>query len=118
MFSPREWRNSGSLCPQVIFTFDVEMEWSLNALIFPETPFLHTFLGRTLVSDISVPSQSVLGAMLTMVGDVDRFVNAFNAAVWITYGAAIFGLIIMRITLPNKHRPFKVSVYHLAISLL
>ena len=47
--------------------------------------------------------------MYIMIGSLENLINIFSAAEWFWYGAGILGLIIMRITLPNKHRPFKVD---------
>ena len=42
------------------------------------------------------------------IGDIDKFINAYSAVTWFTYGSALFGLIVMRLTLPDQPRPFKV----------
>ena len=52
--------------------------------------------------------QNVLVAVYIMVGSLESLLNVFNATEWFWYSVGIFGLIIMRITLPDKHRPFKV----------
>ncbi len=52
--------------------------------------------------------QVLIAGILVLIGNIDGFVNAFNATSWFFYGSAIFGLIIMRITEPDKPRPFKV----------
>ena len=54
--------------------------------------------------------QTFLASILIAVGNIDGFISAFNAMSWLQYGAAIFGIIIMRITCPDQPRPYKVTV--------
>ena len=49
----------------------------------------------------------VIGVFI-MIGSLEHLINVFSATEWFWYGIAIFGLIIMRLTLPDEHRPFKV----------
>ncbi len=54
--------------------------------------------------------QNLAAAVYILIGNLENLINVFSATEWFWYGAGIFGLIIMRLTLPNKHRPFKVDI--------
>ncbi len=49
-----------------------------------------------------------MAAVYILIGNIESLVNIFTATMWFWYGTAIFGLIVMRLTLPDKPRPFKV----------
>ena len=41
---------------------------------------------------------------------LQTFLVYFSFAVWLTYGMALFGVIVLRIRRPNLHRPYKVWI--------
>lgn len=53
--------------------------------------------------------QNFAVAAYIVVGSLENLINIFSAASWFWYGAAFLGLLIMRLTLPKKYRPFKVA---------
>ncbi len=48
--------------------------------------------------------------VLVIIGNIESIIDAFSALEWSLFGVAFFGLIVMRITEPDRPRPFKVKV--------
>ena len=46
--------------------------------------------------------------MLICVGTIEQIIDAFVATIWVFYGLSLLGIIIMRLTEPERRRPFKV----------
>ena len=46
--------------------------------------------------------------VFVVIGNIDSLINMFSAIMWLWYGTAVFGVIIMRLTRPHVHRPFEV----------
>ena len=46
--------------------------------------------------------------VFVVIGNIDSSINMFSAIMWLWYGTAVFGVIIMRLTRPHVHRPFEV----------
>ena len=45
--------------------------------------------------------------VFVVIGNIDSLINMFSAIMWLWYGTAVFGVIIMRLTRPHVHRPFE-----------
>ena len=51
---------------------------------------------------------AVFSAVLVVTGNIDDLVEGSSSAVWLFYGIAIAGLLIMRVTHKDEPRPYKV----------
>ena len=54
--------------------------------------------------------QGILSSVFVLIGDIETLLNIYNANAWFWYAAAFLALIIMRLTMPHKPRPFKVGM--------
>ena len=66
-------------------------------------------LHRTFKTPIlGITTLSVISAILIVIGNIDDLLAAVSTAMWLFYGLAIAGLLIMRVTHKDKPRPYKV----------
>ncbi len=56
--------------------------------------------------------------VLIIIGDIESIIDAFSALEWATFGMAFFGLIIMRITEPDRPRPYKVLIVYFQLAVM
>jgi len=64
----------------------------------------------TIISFFLCVLQTLATNILIAIGSLDSLLNAMSAVNWALYGTAFIGLIIMRITEPDRQRPFKVCM--------
>ncbi len=69
------------------------------------------FFPPHLVQHASISAQVLATNLLIVIGSLDSLLNAMSAVNWALYGVAFAGLIIMRITEPDRQRPFKVCPF-------
>ena len=74
------------------------------------------FSGIAKINKASVPSNSLLwqgiwASILVLSGTFDQLTDMIIFAVFIFYGATAFGVFILRVRMPDAHRPYKVWGY-------
>jgi L-type amino acid transporter 9 len=52
--------------------------------------------------------QSCLSCVLVVVGGIEELIDAASTASWVFYGSVFLGLLVLRRTHSDQHRPFKV----------
>ena len=57
---------------------------------------------------LGIIALAVITAVLIVVGNIDDLIDGVSSAVWLFYGLAIAGLLIMRVTHRHEPRPYRV----------
>lgn len=75
-------------------------------------PHIFSFIQVNRLTPMPSIMFTVLVSLLTLIpGDLSTLIDFFSFCIWVSYGATMIALLVLRHTEPNLHRPYKVPTF-------